>query len=220
MHRPTTWAWDVAEVDGDTMNRPAVRAVAADASDDRGAIGSRADRGADADGADVFTRSLGKSFHLYVLDRPLSISALISTNPCWRGEGGCSPGPWHAVSAPSTPDNPHAPEASPDNAAYPLPSARPAEPQSGGSGASSALGLHQPRSYRALAPGSAERSATEVLGPAVRPHRTRPQPDPVTGQGGGQPKTEPITGRHPYPAGYRAGVALEHLFAFCLDTTP
>lgn len=167
------------------MNRPA---VPADGVDDRGASVSRADRGADAGGADVFTRSLEKSFHLYVLDRPLSISASVSTDLCWRGEGGCSPGPWHPVSAPSTPDNPHAPEASPHNTASPFPSARPAEPQSDGSEASPALWLHQPRSYRALAPGSAEGSAAGVLSPAIRPHRTRPQPDPVTGRGGGMTK--------------------------------
>lgn len=151
---------------------------------------------------------------------PSAGTASSADGPCWRGEGGCSPGRQHPVSAPSTPDNPPAPEASPDNAACPGLSARPAEPQSAGSEASPALGLHQPRSYRAQAPGSAGRSAAGVLGPAIRPRQTRPRPDPVTGRGGGQPKTEPISGRHPYPAGYRAGGALEHLFVVCLDTAP
>lgn len=85
----------------------------------------------------------------------------------------------------------------------------------------------QPRSYRPQAQAENQRPHTERTsrGDACghhgsRSNRTQPRPDPVTGRGGGKPKTELITGRHPYPAGYRAGGALKHLFVGCLDTAP
>lgn len=134
-----------------------------------------------------------------------------------------------AAPAPSTPACPPAPER-PVTKAGIRSGEQAHRPTVSGSKRGTSTNRHswalQPRSYRPVGRVENQRPHTERTsrGDAwvhhrYRPNRTQPRPDPVTGRGGGQPKPERLTGRHPYPAGYRAGVALEHLFAFCLDIT-
>lgn len=85
----------------------------------------------------------------------------------------------------------------------------------------------QPRSYRPLAQAENQRPHTERTSrsDACEHHRypsnrTRSRPNPVTGRGGGPPKNRTHYRTTTLLPGYRAGVALEHLFVVCLDTTP
>lgn len=134
------------------------------------------------------------------------------------------------VSAPSTPAPPPAPERPVTTAGIRSDEQAHRPTVSGSKRGTPAIRTswaRQPRSYRPLAQAENQPPHTERTsrGDACghhgsRSNRTRPRPVPVTGRGGGPPKNRTYYRTTTLLPARRAWVALEHLFAICLDTTP